>query len=39
MNSDVIFVLEGGSLIESGSHDQLMEQRGKYYNYFVGNNK
>jgi ABC-type multidrug transport system fused ATPase/permease subunit len=39
MNSDVIFVLEGGSLTESGSHDQLMELKGKYYNYFVGNNK
>ena len=39
MNSDVIFVLEGGTLIESGSHDQLMNLQGKYYNYFVGNNK
>lgn len=29
-NSDRIFVLEHGQIIESGSHDQLIEQAGRY---------
>ncbi len=30
-NSDVIMVLEQGSIIERGSHDRLIEKKGKYY--------
>ena len=32
--ADKIFVLEYGELIESGSHKELMEARGKYYTLF-----
>ena len=30
-NADVIFVLRDGSVIEHGSHDELMEAKGFYY--------
>jgi ABC-type bacteriocin/lantibiotic exporter with double-glycine peptidase domain len=30
-NADLILVLDKGVLIESGTHDQLMENRGQYY--------
>ncbi len=35
-NSDVIMVLEHGWIIERGSHEQLIEQRGKYYQLYTG---
>lgn len=35
-NSDVIMVLEDGRIIERGSHDSLIEQRGKYYQLYTG---
>lgn len=35
-NSDCIMVLEQGRIIERGSHDQLMEAKGKYYQLSVG---
>lgn len=35
-NSDVIMVLEGGRIIERGSHEQLIEERGKYYQLYTG---
>lgn len=35
-NSDVIMVLEHGRIIERGSHDQLIEQKGKYYQLYTG---
>src|SRR6185436_7562505 len=31
MHADRIFVLESGRIIESGSHDSLLEQKGLYY--------
>ena len=35
-NSDVIMVLDQGVIIERGSHDSLIEQRGKYYQLYTG---
>ena len=35
-NSDVIMVLEHGSIIERGSHEQLILERGKYYQLYTG---
>jgi ATP-binding cassette subfamily B multidrug efflux pump len=35
-NSDVIMVLEQGEIIERGSHNDLIQQRGKYYQLYTG---
>jgi ATP-binding cassette subfamily B protein len=35
-NSDVIMVLEQGEIIERGSHNDLIEQKGKYYQLYTG---
>lgn len=35
-NSDVIMVLEQGRIIEKGSHDKLVAERGKYYQLYTG---
>ena len=35
-NSDVIMVLEHGKIIERGSHDDLIAQKGKYYQLYTG---
>ncbi len=36
-NSDVIMVLDHGNIIERGSHDSLLAQKGKYYQLYTGN--
>ncbi len=36
MNSDVIMVLDHGRIIERGSHQALIEQRGTYYQLYTG---
>ena len=35
-NSDVIMVLENGRIIERGSHESLLEEKGKYYQLYTG---
>ncbi len=35
-NADVIMVLEQGHIIERGSHEQLISQKGKYYQLYTG---
>ena len=35
-NSDVIMVLDQGRIIERGSHDELISQRGRYYQLYTG---
>ncbi|MBQ2747816.1 MAG: ATP-binding cassette domain-containing protein, partial [Firmicutes bacterium] len=36
MNSDAIMVLDHGHIIERGDHDDLIEQKGKYYQLYTG---
>ena len=36
MNSDVIMVLDHGHIIERGSHDKLISEKGTYYQLYTG---
>lgn len=36
-NSDCIMVLEQGRIIERGTHDKLIEEKGRYYQLYTGN--
>ena len=35
-DSDVIMVLEQGRIIERGNHDELLKQKGTYYQLYTG---
>lgn len=35
-NSDAIMVLDSGKIIERGSHNELIAQKGKYYQLYTG---
>lgn len=35
-NADAIMVLEGGEIIERGSHEELLSQKGRYYELYTG---
>lgn len=35
-NSDCIFLIECGEIIERGSHDELIAQKGRYYKLYTG---
>ena len=35
-NADCIMVMEQGRIIERGTHDQLMEEKGRYYQLYTG---
>jgi len=37
MNSDCIMVLEQGRIVERGSHQELLDMKGRYYQLFTGN--
>ena len=36
-NSDCIMVLENGHIIERGTHEDLIEMKGRYYQLYTGN--
>jgi ATP-binding cassette subfamily B protein len=35
-NADLILVIEHGEIIERGSHEELLAQRGRYYQLYTG---
>jgi len=35
-NADAILVIEDGRIIERGDHEDLLEQRGRYYQLYTG---
>ena len=34
-NTNKIIVLDRGDIVEAGSHDELLENRGLYYKFFI----
>ena len=34
INSDIIFVLDQGQLVEKGTHEELLKLKGKYYTLY-----
>jgi ABC-type multidrug transport system fused ATPase/permease subunit len=34
--ADVIYILKNGRIVESGSHERLMEIQGEYYQLYLG---
>lgn len=36
-NADCIMVMEQGRIIERGTHDELIDKKGKYYQLYTGN--
>lgn len=36
-NSDCIMVMEHGRIVESGTHEQLLAGKGRYYQLYTGN--
>jgi len=35
-NADLIYVIDRGSIVESGTHAELLNQRGRYYQLALG---
>ena len=35
-NADAIMVLDHGEIIERGSHEELLKQKGRYYQLYTG---
>jgi len=35
-NADAIMVLEDGNIIERGDHEELLKQKGRYYELYTG---
>ncbi len=35
-NADAIMVIEQGEILERGNHDELIEQKGRYYQLYTG---
>jgi len=38
-DADVIYVLRGGRIVESGNHEELLAMKGEYYQLYLGQEK